>query len=55
MHASGADYQAQIYEGAGHGFLQGLVEDRADSDVARNAWNTALRFLGHIGASGPTS
>ena len=55
MHAAGADYQSHIYEGAGHGFLQGLVEDRADSDIARDAWETALRFLGAIAASGRLS
>jgi carboxymethylenebutenolidase len=41
----GADYRYQVYPGAGHGFLQGLVEERADSASARDAWKQALDFL----------
>ena len=55
MDAAGADYRSRIYDGAGHGFLQGLVEDRADSDIARDAWETALRFLSDTGLDGRTS
>lgn len=45
MRAAGVDYTQRLYEGAGHSFLQGLVEDRADSDAARDAWQETLRFL----------
>jgi carboxymethylenebutenolidase len=41
----GADYRYQVYPGAGHGFLQGLVEERADSASARDAWKQTLAFL----------
>jgi carboxymethylenebutenolidase len=41
----GADYRYQVYPGAGHGFLQGLVEERADSGSARDAWKQTLAFL----------
>lgn len=41
----GVDYEAQVVAGAGHGFLQGLVEDRADSQAARDAWDAGTRFL----------
>jgi carboxymethylenebutenolidase len=41
----GADYRYQVYPGAGHGFLQGLVEERADSASARDAWKQTLDFL----------
>lgn len=42
----GADYRQHIYPGAGHGFLQGLVEERPDSASARDAWSRTLAFLG---------
>ena len=32
----GADYRYQVYPGAGHGFLQGLVEKRTDSASAHD-------------------
>ena len=41
----GADYRYKVYPDAGHGFLQGLVEDRADSASARDAWKQTLAFL----------
>ena len=41
----GADYRYQVYPGAGHGFLQGLVEERADSESAQDAWKQTLAFL----------
>jgi carboxymethylenebutenolidase len=41
----GADYRYQVYPGAGHGFLQGLVEERADSGSAQDAWKQTLAFL----------
>jgi len=43
--SQGADYRYQVYPGAGHGFLQGLVEERADSANAHDAWNQTLAFL----------
>ena len=33
------------YPGAGHGFLQGLVEDRGDSAAAHDAWARTLECL----------
>lgn len=39
------DYVQHVYPGAGHGFLQGLVEDRDDSEAARDAWARTLEFL----------
>ncbi len=41
----GADYRYQVYPGAGHGFLQGLVEERDDSASAQDAWKQTLAFL----------
>ena len=41
----GADYRYEVYPGAGHGFLQGLVEKRADSASAHDAWNQTIAFL----------
>ena len=41
----GVDYRYQVYPGAGHGFLQGLVEERADSASAHDAWKQTLDFL----------
>ena len=43
--SQGADYRYQVYPGAGHGFLQGLVEERADSASAHDAWKQTLAFL----------
>lgn len=45
MDANAADYEAHIYPGAGHGFLQGLVEERPDSGVALQAWQRTIEFL----------
>jgi carboxymethylenebutenolidase len=39
-------YVQHVYPGAGHGFLQGLVEDRGDSAAAHDAWARTLEFLG---------
>ena len=44
--AHGIDYEARIYPEAGHAFLQGLVEDRADSAAAADSWQRTLAFLG---------
>jgi carboxymethylenebutenolidase len=55
MRAAGADYRQRVYDGAGHGFLQGLVENRADSDIARDAWETTVRFLSSTELTGRTS
>ena len=41
----GIDYQAHIYPGVGHGFLQGLVEDREDSAAAADSWNRTLALF----------
>lgn len=46
MRVAGTDYTQHLYDGAGHGFLQGLVEDRADSPAARDAWTRTVAFLG---------
>lgn len=52
MKHGGADYQAHIYPDAGHGFLQGLVEQRDDSAAATDSWRRTLLFLAtHIGKS----
>ncbi len=45
MREAGADYTQHVYEGAGHSFLQGLVDDRPDSAAARDAWTRTLSFL----------
>lgn len=45
MEHSDADYEAHIYPGAGHGFLQGLVEGRPDSGAAADSWQRTLSFL----------
>lgn len=45
MRDAGTDYVQRLYEGVGHGFLQGLVEDRRDSLAAQQAWNETLDFL----------
>lgn len=39
------DYEEHLYAGVGHGFLQGLVEDRHDSAAAHDAWTRTLTFL----------
>ncbi len=50
----GVDYRQHVYEGAGHGFLQGLVEERNDSDAAYDAWNRTVKFLAaHLPGSEP--
>jgi carboxymethylenebutenolidase len=45
---AGAPYESHRYADAGHGFLQGLVEDRADSGAARDAWGRVLDHLSAI-------
>jgi carboxymethylenebutenolidase len=50
MAGSSADYDAHVYPAAGHGFLQGLVEDRPDSATAADSWDKALSFFAtHLG------
>jgi len=44
--AEGVDYEAHIYPDAGHAFLQGLVEDRADSKAAADSWQRTLACFG---------
>lgn len=54
MRETGVDYTQRLYEGAGHSFLQGLVEERPDSAAANASWQEALRFLNaHV--TGPVS
>lgn len=45
MAEHGVDYDGRILTGAGHGFLQGIVDDRPDSETAHKAWSTAVAFL----------
>lgn len=45
MAAAGSPYAAHVYPGAGHGFLQGLVESRPDSEVAATSWQRSREFL----------
>ncbi len=40
-------YEGHIYEGVGHGFLQGIVEDTDDRDVAERSWRRTLELLAH--------
>lgn len=48
MHALGRDFRAEIYDGAGHGFLrQQDGRDGANRAAARRAWAEALMFLWH--------
>ncbi|AXV09007.1 Putative carboxymethylenebutenolidase [Euzebya pacifica] len=50
---AGVDHDIRILEGAGHGFLQGIVEDRGDSAVAQLAWAEGRRFLAeHLAGHG---
>lgn len=42
MRSAGVDYESHIYERAGHGFLQGLVENRPDSGAAQDSWRRTL-------------
>ncbi|MCY4427954.1 MAG: dienelactone hydrolase family protein [Halieaceae bacterium] len=45
------DYRWHLYEGAGHGFLSGLLEDNSDSEAARDAWKRTLEFFSrHVAA-----
>lgn len=47
----GVAYEGHVLSGAGHGFLQGIVEDRPDSEVAVAAWTQGTTFLTqHLGA-----
>jgi carboxymethylenebutenolidase len=46
MRDAGTDYAQQLYAGAGHSFLQGLVEEESDNAVAAyDAWAKTLAFL----------
>ncbi|MFC4950172.1 dienelactone hydrolase family protein [Pseudonocardia sp. GCM10023141] len=45
MHAHGHPYTGHVYEGAGHGYLAGLTEERPDSAVARKSWDRTVEFL----------
>lgn len=45
MREHGVDYTPLLYDDAGHGFLQGLVEPRGDSAAAADAWQRVLGFL----------
>lgn len=42
---NGVDYEAHVYPDAGHGFLQGLVEERPDSAAAADSWRRTLDLL----------
>jgi carboxymethylenebutenolidase len=39
------DAEIEWFEGAGHAFLGGLTEERADSEAARTAWARTLEFF----------
>jgi carboxymethylenebutenolidase len=39
------DTEIEWFEGAGHAFLGGLTEERADSEAARTAWTRTLEFF----------
>jgi carboxymethylenebutenolidase len=43
--AGPAHYSSHVYAGAGHGFLQGLVEERGDSAAAADSWHKTLSFF----------
>lgn len=45
MHRHGTDYTQHLYPGAGHAFLQGLVDPRNDSAAAYDAWTRTVAFL----------
>jgi carboxymethylenebutenolidase len=46
MHDAGTDYVQHLYAGAGHGFLQGLVEEEPDDAAAAfDAWAKTIAFL----------
>lgn len=45
MEAAGNPYEAHVYPGAGHGFLQGLIEARPDSELAAESWQRSRDFL----------
>ncbi len=45
MDQHGVDYEGHVLEGAGHGFLQGLVEKRDDSDAATWSWQRTREFF----------
>jgi carboxymethylenebutenolidase len=47
------DYEAHIYPGAGHGFLQGIMEDNDDTEVARDSWTRTLDLLSNELGGGP--
>ncbi|SFC19631.1 dienelactone hydrolase family protein [Streptomyces aidingensis] len=55
MRDAGTDYTQLLLDGAGHGFLQGLVEEREDSAAARRAWLETLDFLAGAGLTGRAS
>jgi carboxymethylenebutenolidase len=39
------DAEIEWFEGAGHAFLGGLTEERADSEAARKSWARTLEFF----------
>ena len=43
--AAGVDCEIHVFAGAGHGFLQGVLEQRDDSVVAHEAWARTLAVL----------
>lgn len=45
MATHGVDYEHHVYEGAGHGFLEGLVQERPDSASAHDAFDRCVRFF----------
>lgn len=44
MRSHGAAYSEVIYQGAGHGFLKGLVETGTESEAAHDSWSKTLGF-----------
>ncbi len=44
VRSHGINYEDEIYPGAGHGFLSGLVEDSDNSGAAKDSWSKALDF-----------
>jgi dienelactone hydrolase len=45
MRDAGRDYEQHLYEGVGHGFLGGLVDECAESEAARDSWRRSLSFF----------
>ena len=46
MAAAGVDFTARVYHGVGHAFFNDTATSRYDADVARDAWERTLAFLG---------